>query len=88
MVWVTSHADQPPELVDISSSPTTAYLRRNVKEVQQEDFDGKMKTVYEYEEASIPIQEYAAILAADTAETAAQNQADIEYIAMEMGVEL
>lgn len=85
--WYKSESDCAPVLLDLTSSATTVYERRNVRIVEREQ-DDKKRMVYEYEERCATMQEYAASVAAANTADIAQNQADIEYIAMETGVEL
>ena len=52
-----------PQLVDITSSPTTVYLRKNIKAVDVEDeMTGNTRTEYHYDEAAITKDEYINML--------------------------
>ena len=52
-----------PKEVDTASSPTTVYLRRNIKRVQQrEPQSGETVNIWEYEEMKISVAEYASML--------------------------
>lgn len=86
--WYKSESDCAPVLLDLTSSATTVYERRNVRAVERKEQDGTKRMVFEYEERCATMQEYAAGVAAANTADIAQNQADIEYIAMETGVEL
>ena len=69
MNYNKSSADYFPELVDITSSPTTVYLRKNVKEVEiTDEMTGKVRTAYEYDEAIITKDEYINMLKNQTEE--------------------
>lgn len=71
-----------PQLIDTTSSKTTAYIRRNVEEKQREDeITGETYTYYEYEEAKVPKAEYEKHLQE-------QARADIDYIAFMTGIDL
>lgn len=61
MVFGTQ-VEKPKEL-DISSSPTTVYQRRNIKQVEKSDSMGEETltvTGWEYEERELSVQEYEA----------------------------
>ena len=52
-----------PDVVDMTSSKTTVYLRRGIKEKQRTDeTSGESMTYYEYEEAKLTQEEYAEYL--------------------------
>lgn len=79
--WYTSESTIRPKELDLDCSPTTVYFRRNIREEQREDEDGTKYTMFVYEEATLPKTEYSAHLAA-------QNQANIDFMAMELDVDL
>lgn len=81
LVWYTSESTIRPKELELDISPTTVYFRRNIREEQREDDDGTKYTMFVYEEATLPKTEYAAHLAA-------QNQANIDYIAVMADIEL
>lgn len=79
----------PPELIDATSSKTTAYIRKNVIEKQRTDeTTGKTYTYYEYEESKIPKVEYEKYLKEKESEEIRQQRADIDYIALCLNVDL
>ena len=52
-----------PQLVDITSSPTTVYLRKNVTSEEVENPETKeTHTEYNYDEAAISKDEYITLL--------------------------
>ena len=52
-----------PQLVDITSSPTTVYLRKNVTSQEVTDAEtGNTHTEYHYDEAAISKDEYITLL--------------------------
>lgn len=70
-----------PDEIDTISSPTTVYLRRNIRTEERQDIETEnIRTVYVYDEATIPRNEYNAYLAGKT-------QADIEYLYMMGGLD-
>ena len=81
LVWHTSESAIQPKELELDSSPTTVYFRRNIREEQREDIDGTAYTIYVYEEATMPKSEYAS-------HQAYTNQANIDFIAMMTDVEL
>lgn len=76
--WHKSQSGTEPE--EILVAKTTVFIRKNVEEKEREIEDEK-ETYFEYDEAILTKAEYAQYLA----ET---NRADIDYICMEVGVEL
>ena len=58
--------EERPEEIDRTSSPTTVYLRRNIKQVTQkaEGESGEMQSVsgWEYEEQEMSVEEYENML--------------------------
>lgn len=81
MEWYQSESNTMPAEVDLESSPTTVYFRRNIREVERENERGEKYTVYVYDEATMPKSEYAS-------HQAYTNQANIDFIAMMTDVEL
>lgn len=74
-------SDTMPTEIDMASSPTTVYLRKNIRAEERQDIETKTtKTVYVYDEATIPRDEYNAYLAGKT-------QSDIEYLYMMEGLD-
>lgn len=67
--------------MDLESSPTVVYIRKNIEEQQIEDMDGNLITQYVYDEAKVPQTEYAVM-------ESEKNTANIDYIAMMTDVEL
>lgn len=69
MNYHKSSANYFPELVDITSSPTTVYLRKNVREVEVTDeVTSEKRIAYEYDEAIITKDEYINMLRNQTEE--------------------
>lgn len=65
MTYYKVTSNDYPQLVDITSSPTTVYLRKNIKAVDVEDeMTGNTRTEYHYDEAAISKDEYIDILRA------------------------
>ena len=66
-----------PQLVDITSSPTTVYLRKNIASEEVENPETKeTHTEYHYDEAAISKDEYITLL---------HNQiADVEEVLADM----
>lgn len=63
MEYRQSIGNDMPELVDCTSSPTSVYLRKNIKAVEETDqTSGETKTVYTYDEACVTKDEYIAML--------------------------
>ena len=74
-------SDTMPDEIDTMSSPTTVYLRRNIRTEERTDQEaGETMTVYVYDEAKVPRQEYDNYMQGKT-------QADIEYLYMMGGLD-
>lgn len=74
-----------PDEVDATSSPTTVYIRRNIRKETVIDPEStgladNSYTVFVYDEAKVPKDEYDQYVAAKT-------QADIEYLYMMGGLD-
>lgn len=61
IVWkeVVGNQEKKPALTDTTSSPTTAYIRKNVKRVLITQQDGSSAYAWQYEEAALTLAEYA-----------------------------
>lgn len=59
--WKTVQGTQEakPAVTDTKSSPTTVYIRKNIKRVLVTPADGKSTYVWQYEEAALTLEEYA-----------------------------
>jgi hypothetical protein len=74
--YYPSESDTMPEEIDTSSSPTTVYLRKNIRAEERKDPEtGETRIVFVYDEAKMPRQEYVDYLSGKT-------QADVEYLYM------
>lgn len=69
--WYKSEAAHEPLLIDCNSSPTTVFLRRNVKKVTRE-MDGMTYEAWEYEECKMSHNEYENYLTAMLMQSTAQ----------------
>lgn len=82
LVWYTSESTVRPKELDLDSSPTTVYFRRNIHTEERTDPDtGETTTYFVYEEAKVAKTEYAS-------HQAYTNQANIDFISMMTDVEL
>ena len=89
MEWHKSESTIRPDEVDITSSKTKVFLRRNIKEtVRKNEMSDNTVTFYEYEEAILTKDEYAEYLKGLALIDLEQQRADIDYIAIMAGVEL
>lgn len=74
-------SDTMPDEIDTMSSPTTVYLRKNIRTEERTDPEtGETRTVFVYDEAKMPRQEYVDYLSGKT-------QADVEYLYMMGGLD-
>lgn len=89
MDWHKSESTVRPYTVDTTSSKTTVFLRRNIKEVQRKNEMSENETTYfEYEEAKMTKDEYEKYLQVAEAVNMRQIRADVDYIALCSGIEL
>ena len=77
MDWYKSESATYPLEVDTTSSKKYNYIRRNITEVVKEDV-----TYYQFEELKIAKEDWSLYLVNE------QLRADLDYIAMETGVDL
>lgn len=75
-----SQAEQPAEF-DTTTSAAVVYQRRNVERVTISNADGSATELWQYEEREMSRDEYVNL-------KIEQNRADIDFIAMETGVDL
>lgn len=61
IVWkeVVGNQEKKPALTDTTSSPTTVYIRKNVKRVLITQPEGNSAYAWQYEEAALTMAEYA-----------------------------
>lgn len=61
IVWkeVVGNQEKKPTLTDTTSSPTTVYIRKNVKRVLITRTDESSAYAWQYEEAALTLAEYA-----------------------------
>lgn len=61
LIWkeVVGNQEKKPALTDTKSSPTTVYIRKNVKRVLITQQDGSSAYAWQYEEAALNLAEYA-----------------------------
>lgn len=79
LVYRHSESDTMPEEIDTTSSPTTVYLRKNIRTEEHTDPEtGETRTVYVYDEAKVPRKDYENYVQG-------KAQADIEYLYMMEG---
>ena len=89
MNYVKSESTIKPELIDTTSSKTTAYLRKNIIEKERIDKETGDETVfYEYEEAKLTKAEYKEYLKELEIIDIQKQRADIDYIALMSGIDL
>lgn len=81
-MWITSEANYKPNTVDIATSKVYNYIRRNIHQEQREDDEGKIYTVWVYEEKKISKENWELYKAVE------RNSANIDYIAMMTDVEI
>lgn len=69
-----------PDEVDAVSSPTTVYIRKNIRQDTVQDVDGNEFTVWKYDEAKVSRQDFEEY-------RAEKQEADIAYLYMMEGFE-
>lgn len=89
MNWYNSESSIRPDEVDTTSSKTSVFLRRNIKEtVRTDEQTGNETVFYEYEEAILTKEEYEEYLKGLALIDFEQQRADIDYLAIMMDIEL
>ena len=87
--YIKSQSSVKPDLVDITSSKTTVYIRQNIVENKKTDeMSGKETVFYEYEEAKLTKAEYKEYLKELEIIDIRKQRADIDYIALMSGIDL
>lgn len=86
--YFKSQSSVRPELVDTTSSKHTVYLRRNIIEATESDDRVGTITYYEYDEAKLTRAEYEQYLQEASIADIQQQRADIDYVALMVGVDL
>ena len=89
MKWTKSESTIKPREVDNESSKFTVYLRKNIVKKEREiEPDGELQTYYEYDEAKLTKEEWKEYQKELEFLDIQQQRADIDYIALMMGVKL
>lgn len=88
LVYNKSRSNVMPQLIDITSSKTSVYIRKDVVEVEETDTDGNKYIMYEYDEAVVTKDEYQAYLNEKNDIAITQQRADIDFIAAMNNIEL
>lgn len=79
--YYQSESDTMPDEIDTASSPTTVYLRKNIRTEERQGIETETtRTVYVYDEAKVARQDYDNYMQGKT-------QADIEYLYMMGGLD-
>ena len=81
--WKTVQGSQAarPAGLDTTTSAVVVYQRKNIERITVKNIDGTTTELWQYEEREMTREEYVEL-------RINQNIADIDYIAMETGVEL
>ena len=87
--YVKSQSSVKPDLIDITSSKTTVYIRQNIVEnIKTDEMSGKETVFYEYEEAKLTKEEYQEYMKELEIIDIQKQRADIDYIALMSGIDL
>lgn len=70
--WHEAISDDSPKLIDLTTSPTTVYLRKNVQKKNVKDDKGVERTEYHYQEKELTPIEYAMMCSTENAEAIAE----------------
>jgi len=79
--WFKTESTIRPKEIDTLSSPTTVYLRKNIQEIEREDFNEQKTIIYKYDEAALTFTEYQTYLIE-------KQKSEIDYIAMMSDIDL
>ncbi len=88
MNYIKSESMIKPLTVDATSSKTTVYLRKNIVDKERTDDEGNVYQYYEYDEAKLTKAQYKEYLKELEIADIQQQRADIDYIAMCLGVDI
>lgn len=78
-----------PEFIDTTSSKVSVFIRQNIIEKENVDeISGEKYIYYEYDEAKLSKKEYEKYLSELEIVDICQQRADIDYIALMMGIDL
>ena len=81
LIFYKSESNTKPVEIDVESSPTTVYIRKNIVEDERTDIGtGETMLVYTYDEAKTPKDEYDRYMQDKT-------QADIAYLYLMGGLD-
>ena len=59
LIYKRVESNDLPQEIDTTSSPTTVYLRKNIRTETRTDIEtGETRTVYVYDEAKMPYSQY------------------------------
>ena len=87
--FIKSQSSVKPDLIDITSSKSTVYVRQNIVENKKiDEMSGEETVFYEYEEAKLTKAEYQEYLKELEIIDIQQQRADIDYIALMSGIDL
>ena len=78
---VNGSQEKRPSEIDTTTSAVYVYQRRNIGRITVDNGDDSSTELWQYDERQMTHEEYNEL-------RIAQNSADIDYIAMEIGVEL
>ena len=82
MEWYKSSSTVRPEKTDTTSSKVYNYVRKNIVEKTIPTRNEGTITIYTYDECKIPKASWDVFLQNE------QNTANIDYLAMELGIDL
>lgn len=82
---ITGTQPEAPAEVDAVSSPTTVYLRKNIKQITQTNENGESVQMWEYDEREMSVAEYSDMLA--SLETPATKMIMQSLSALELSME-
>lgn len=83
MITRKSQSSEYPLIVDEFSSPTTVYVRENIREISKQDEYGNMLTLYEYDEKVYERWEWLTLMANTSRDETEQALIEIDMLRAE-----
>lgn len=82
MTWYKSESTIKPEKIDTTSSKVYNYVRKNIVQEERTHEGHEPITMYIYDECIVPKASWDVFLQEE------QNTANIDFMAMELGIDL
>lgn len=91
--WKVVESNKKPDTFDTTSSKKVNFVRKEIEEIEREDSDGNIQTVYQYKERKVNKSEwnmYLSLIESQDALVAAEQtitDMDLKSIELEMRIQ-